>query len=617
MVVLLLLATMFCTRVAQAEPFVNLKKLDSWSDSVYTLYYNSGLADQAQIDSVMFLYPADSLTEGKEKLYRILASYYHNLGKPNFAFPYLLEIEKSVRKRNDQVRLSLILAGIAECYRSFSDLNNANIYAEEAVELAEKYGSDLEKGYAHGRLGAILFEKDHRDSIRILPHFREAIKHYANLGNRDEEASYLGDYANVLYENGQKREAINLLLNAKKKMDDSARIAHLYNVLANIYLHGNKADSAVYFAKSAFKISTDLGIHTYAFNASSILQMAYDTLDSLDMAYYWSLKNNKLMNEHYEDTRGTDIRITQLEAERKTQEIENNYLRKKKEQDERFNDQNRVISFVSVAVAIIMLVVVIGLYLQRRQLIETQQLLKLQKAQTEEKNEELTKFISVRDKLISVASHDLRAPLTTLKNLLEVFKYPDISRKEIQEAVVMLEAQYERSIDMADNLLLWVKSQLQGIDPKMASFDLVALNLELLDLFKAILSTSHVKVEVKGTSNAIVYADKEMVMFVLRNLLHNAIKFTPEGGIAHIEILEFNDFIQWSVKDEGDGIKPEVLPNLFKMNWVESSSDPKRGAGLGLYLSKFFAEQNDGQLFVESNVGEGAKMILNLPKGKH
>jgi signal transduction histidine kinase len=445
---------------------------------------------------------------------------------------------------------------------------------------------------------------------------RQAIKHYALLRNKDEEASYLGDYANVLYENGKKSQAIKMLLTAENKMVDDARRAHLFNVLSNVYLHSNKADSAVYFAKLAFGISTELEIHTYAFNASSVLQMAYDTLDSMDQAYYWSIKNNKLMNEHYEDTRGTDIRITQLEAERKTQELENNYLRKKKEQDERFNQQSRVISIVSVAVAIIMLVVVIGLYHQRKQLIETQQLLKLQKDQTEEKNEELTKFINVRDKLISVASHDLRAPLTTLKNLLQVFKYPEITQEEIQEAMTMLEAQYERSIDMADNLLLWVKSQLQGIEPKKVSFDLIALNHELIDVFKSILSTSDVKVEVNGTANANVYADKEMVMFVLRNLLHNAIKFSPEGAIVHIEILEFNDFMQWTVKDEGNGINPKVIPNLFKMNRVENASDPKRGAGLGLYLSKFFAEQNDGKLSVESKAGEGAKMILKLPKGQ-
>jgi signal transduction histidine kinase len=136
----------------------------------------------------------------------------------------------------------------------------------------------------------------------------------------------------------------------------------------------------------------------------------------------------------------------------------------------------------------------------------------------------------------------------------------------------------------------------------------------LIDVFKSILTTSDVKVEIKGTANAKVYADKEMVMFVLRNLLHNAIKFSPGGAIVHIEILEFNDFIQWTVQDEGNGINPKVIPNLFQMNRLESASDPKRGAGLGLYLSKFFAEQNDGKLSVESETGEGAKMILKLPK---
>ncbi len=297
---------------AKAESFVDVKTLDLWSDSVYNHYYHTGDVNKAEIDSAMFLYPADSLTEGKEKLYRILASYYHNLGKPNFAFPYLLEIEKSVRKRNDSARLSLILAGIAECYHSFGDYEKAINYSVEAVDLAEKYGADLEKGYAHGRLGAILFEKDHLDSVHILPHFRDAIAYYALLGNQDEEASYLCDYANVLYENGKNDQAISMLLSAKKKMDDSGRLAHLYIILSNIYLHSNKVDSAVYFARLAYDISIELDIHTYAFNASSVLQMAYDSLGNMKQAYYWSLKNNKLMNEHYEDTRGTDIRITQL-----------------------------------------------------------------------------------------------------------------------------------------------------------------------------------------------------------------------------------------------------------------------------------------------------------------
>ncbi len=604
---------LFCN-YSNAQQAVSPQKNEAWADSAYNHYYGTGEIDQEKIDSVMFLFPAEALTEGKEKLYRIMASYYHNMGKPNFAFPYLTEIEKSVRARGDNARLSLILAGLAECQRSFGNYEKAISYGEEAVRLAEQYGEANEKGYAHGRLGAVLFEENNLDSGNILPHLRIAILHYSTLGNTDEEGSYLGDYANVLFASGEIEKALKLLHEAEEKISDSATITHLYNVLSNVYLHSNNPDSAITYASKAYQMATDLHLPIYAFHATSVLQMANDSLGNIKEAYFWSLKNNKLMNIHYADLRGTDVRLTQLEAERKTQEIENNYLRTQKEQDERLNQQNFLITIVSITAAFVLLVIAVVLFLQRKQLIDTQRQLKFQKSETDKKNDELTKFISVRDKLISVASHDLRAPLTTLKNLLEVFSYPDITQEEITEAVIMLEAQYERSIDMADNLLLWVKSQLQGIEPRKLNFDLVTLNLELVEVFKAILTTSKVEVELKGTTNAIVYADKEMVMFVLRNLLHNAIKFSPEGKSVEIEILEFNDFIQWTVKDKGPGISAESIPHLFEMNRAERTADSKRGAGLGLYLSKFFTEQNDGKLSVKSTMGEGAKMILKLPK---
>lgn len=572
------------------------------------------MLEQAQIDSVMLLYSTETLTEGKEKLYRILASNYHNMGKPNFAFPYLLEIEKSVRARKDFARLALVLGGIAESYRSFGNYDSAVEYAEEGIALAEQYGSDLEKGYTHGRLGAILFEVNAKDSAAILPHFRQAIGYYQAIGNEAEVSSYMGDLANALYESGEVGKAVSILHQVKTALGESGTLSHLYQVLSNIHLNSGHPDSAFIYGKKAYDLAKALDHLTYMFHASSMLQMTCDSLNDIEGAYFWSLENNRLMNFHYEDLKGTDVRIAQLEAERTNQELENRLLKKAKAREEVYNQQSELISIIAALVAILFLGIAFFLSVQRKKLIRTTMLLEQKNEEIEQKNEELTLFLSVRDKLISVASHDLRAPLSTLKNLLEVFKYPDITPEEIKEAVVSLEAQYERSIDMANNLLLWVKTQLQGIEPSMKHFDIVSMSIELKTIFSPLLATSKINVEISGTEQVMVEADEEMVKFVMRNLLHNAIKFSSPNSKIEIQILEFDNRVQWKVKDQGKGIKASEMEHLFEMNSVPDATDPNRGAGIGLYLSKLFAKMNQGELEVSSTEGKGTTITMILLK---
>lgn len=115
---------------------------------------------------------------------------------------------------------------------------------------------------------------------------------------------------------------------------------------------------------------------------------------------------------------------------------------------------------------------------QRKQLLLTQRLLADKNKEIRLKNRQLREFLDIRDKLISVASHDLRSPLITLKNLLELFKDEDLTAEEFREAALMMEAQYERSLDMSDNLLLWVKPA-YGIEPNKVVFDVVEVTEEL------------------------------------------------------------------------------------------------------------------------------------------
>ena len=117
--------------------------------------------------------------------------------------------------------------------------------------------------------------------------------------------------------------------------------------------------------------------------------------------------------------------------------------------------------------------------------------------------------------------------------------------------------------------------------------------------------------------NEIIFADKNMIDTILRNLISNAIKFTSKNGkvIVSTEKPKDNDFIEISVSDSGVGIPENKIDNLFRIDKNISSigTDNEEGTGLGLILCKEFVEKHGGKICVESEIGKGSEFIISLP----
>ena len=109
-----------------------------------------------------------------------------------------------------------------------------------------------------------------------------------------------------------------------------------------------------------------------------------------------------------------------------------------------------------------------------------------------------------------------------------------------------------------------------------------------------------------------------MVDAVIRNLLSNAIKFTKAGGEVRVKVMEKDDMLYISVKDDGVGMKEEIKNKLFKIDQhvTTKGTDQEKGTGLGLILSKEFVEKNGGEIWVETEEGKGSEFIFTLPVWK-
>lgn len=236
----------------------------------------------------------------------------------------------------------------------------------------------------------------------------------------------------------------------------------------------------------------------------------------------------------------------------------------------------------------------------------------------EERTKELQALNATKDKFFSIIAHDLKNPFNTLMGFSElIMENIDIYDKDkIQEFNKIIFNTSKNSYILLENLLEWSRSQTGTIkmDPEPLNiYELIKLSLGLLENHA---SKKQIMLQNESMPNTKVYADKNMILTVLRNIMSNAIKYTEENGSITIETQDLGNMLEISIQDTGVGIKEENIDKLFRidMNYTTKGTAEESGTGLGLILCKEFVEKNHGAILVESTYGEGSKFIIRLPK---
>lgn len=244
------------------------------------------------------------------------------------------------------------------------------------------------------------------------------------------------------------------------------------------------------------------------------------------------------------------------------------------------------------------------------------ELLKSQALTLKRQNDQLKDLNAAQNKLFSIIAHDLRGPFNVIlgyQNIL-VNDYNNCSETERIEMVKKTYATSQRVYTLVENLLNWSRIQADGIQYNPVRFDLKKI-IHHLDLYlyiaeaKGIIFSNHIP---EGLD---VFADINLLETVLRNLISNAVKFTPSGGSVRVVASEENDMIEVSVIDSGTGMTTEQVKTLFRNsdNQIQRGTNGEKGSGLGLILCKEFVEKNKGSLTVESQPGKGSVFTFTIP----
>ncbi len=243
----------------------------------------------------------------------------------------------------------------------------------------------------------------------------------------------------------------------------------------------------------------------------------------------------------------------------------------------------------------------------------------------EYKRNELEKLNATKDKFFSLIAHDLKNPFNTIIGLSELLlqRFESYSGPRMKEIVRQIYNYSTHTYTLLDNMLQWARSQTRQIKVNFEQIDLNQLIQDNINLLqnKADDKTIHLKTHIQpGADKA--WADENMISTVVRNLISNAIKFTPQNGQVTIQTrLYDNHHLQLTVMDTGIGIAKEDLPKLFDLNTGHSTkgTNAEKGTGLGLILCKEFVNKNNGIIWAESEPEQGSSFhfILPLTQGDH
>ena len=249
------------------------------------------------------------------------------------------------------------------------------------------------------------------------------------------------------------------------------------------------------------------------------------------------------------------------------------------------------------------------------------QLIGLKQHQTEELERTVTErtislreAVQAKDKFFSIISHDLRGPIGSLSVIFnDVLKSADDLEEDLFKAA---QKTTKNTSQLLNDLLSWAHSQTGHLEVKSTYFELRDPIQDMVEFLEPQAHQKQISLKINLAANISVHADSSMISTAIRNILSNAIKFTPDNGVIEVTLENQKGEAVVSVKDSGKGMKPDIVKRLFKLSEkVTSSPDTANnvGSGLGLILCQEFIQKNNGKIGAESELGKGSKFWFSLP----
>ncbi|NOQ25001.1 MAG: tetratricopeptide repeat protein [Bacteroidales bacterium] len=597
-------------------------------------------------------------------------------------FPSSLEYYQKSLKINEEIydkpEASICLLSIGLIYATQGNYSLSLEYIQKALKISEETGDKQQIANCLNCIGIIYDEQANYELA--LTYYQKSLKITEETGFKQGEAYCFNNIGEIYKKQKNYSSALTYYLLSLKiceEIRDERGMAVAMNNIGTIYYHQANFDLALDYYQKALKISEEI-------NDMLIISDSYANLGSFFLARFNFKKalnytqKSLVIAKEYElinDQKRIYLLLSEIyTATKKYKNALENYILYKEFNDSIFNEKNikkitgleyqyefekekqvieleqqkkdaitaekskrqKTISIASILGFILVTslgLVVLRNFIQKR---KANLILEMQKLQIEETNEELIvqkeeilNFAfeleianKTKDKFFSIIAHDLKSPISALMSfsdlLLKKHTTYDIEKRETY--IKIINDSSIKTLKLLDNLLTWAQSQTGVINFTPEIIDISERITEIVSLFEESAENKKIKLILNAEKDLSVEADKNMIDTVIRNLISNAIKFTPKNGDITVRSQTIRDeknqkFAEISVKDTGVGIPHEIQTKLFNItdNFTTKGTEQESGTGLGLILCKEFIEKHSGEIWFESEVEKGSKFIFRIP----
>lgn len=546
----------------------------------------------------------------------VLSSCYANLSEGPHALQLqqqALSLARRLRNTDGMVRSYTGMGGV---HHERNDTTAALLNYRRALALAYQPGvRPHTQILLFGNLGNLYFSLQKQEEG--LLYTRRALQLSRTTGDLAGESLYLADMGSYYQQMGQLNTAEGLLRESITLIEPLARPrfeAGNLEMLASVLIQKRKITEAEQLTRRALETARQIDYKEGVLEAYKLLSEIHATWRQFGKAFEWQTRYQQLNDSLNSRSRLQTLAALQTRYETAEKEYQIRLLTQRSQTDQRHNRE----LWSAVALLLFGLGGMAILYTQLRQ---SRSALAKNNEALQEATHELRQLAASKDRLYAIVAHDLRGPVTSFAGVTELIDFylqrgdeqglrrlPDMVRQAAQNLNSLL-----------DNLLNWAVSQTGELAFRPARLPVSELLVEMVSLYSASAEAKQISLRIDYAPNLAVWADPHMTRTILRNLIGNALKFTPpEGSIQLLASTSAEAVVQLSVADTGSGMTPEQLKGLQDTNTpVLPKYGPRSGTGLGLLLCRAFAQRQGGVLHIESTEGQGTTVSVTLPAARY
>ncbi|UOY06247.1 tetratricopeptide repeat-containing sensor histidine kinase [Muricauda sp. SCSIO 64092] len=515
--------------------------------------------------------------------------------KGDYPEAYLLckEGERYAEEKGDTEMQGFFLMNLATAFSLLKGYEQALPYYNKALQLVEASGDDVQRAQIQANLGYLYLHTE--DYEKAKAYCKKSLDVLGKKKYQAFEAFGWITMGEVAIREKKYDDALGFFTKSEALLlpiQDQQRKAETLQGMADTYYFKKDFTKSTEYAKAAKKIATNISYHQGIVRASELLYKLYLDQDQLKEALEYMQTAKHLSDSILESENKTKFLMLEAQAkfdrEQELKEFEN----------EKELARQRTITYISGILLTTLLIIIL--------------LIRKNAINQKKANLTLRELNKTKDRLFSIIGHDLKAPIGTLQELLELYDANEISEKDMAKFAPRLKQNVDHSSFTLNNLLYWAKTQMNGIRPNTKEVLVKPKAMDVHKLYSTKIRAKEINIQFSIDSDLKIMVDPVHLDIILRNVFSNAIKFTPEKGTIYFGGNDTGDKTEISVRDTGIGMNQETVKAITNGSIINSTPGTKKekGTGIGLQIAQELIRVNKGSLKIESQLNKGSSIYL-------